>query len=166
MPDKKRVSGLGRGLSALLEEAMPADANAPGVTRLTISDIHANPAQPRRHFNTDAMDELVTSVRAHGVLQPILVRDTANGRYEIVAGERRWRAAHTRPPLSTDAVHARRCCNDVTISVAEIETRGSASAMRAPKGQRRPRNVCSQALRAGCCPPRQPLEALARHTAP
>jgi ParB family chromosome partitioning protein len=94
MADKKRVSGLGRGLSALLEEAaMPVDASAPGVARLAIADIHANPAQPRRHFNPEAMDELITSVRAHGVLQPIMVRSLANGRYEIVAGERRWRAA-------------------------------------------------------------------------
>jgi ParB family chromosome partitioning protein len=94
MADKKRVSGLGRGLSALLEEAAtPRDANAPGVTRLAIADIRANPAQPRRHFNADAMNELVASVRVHGVLQPILVRDVADGRYEIVAGERRWRAA-------------------------------------------------------------------------
>jgi ParB family chromosome partitioning protein len=94
MADKKRVSGLGRGLSALLEEAAtPRDANAPGVTRLAIADIHANPTQPRRHFNADAMNELVASVRVHGVLQPILVRDVADGRYEIVAGERRWRAA-------------------------------------------------------------------------
>lgn len=94
MIDKKRVSGLGRGLSALLEEArLPTDPNGPDVTRLAIADIGANPAQPRRHFNAEAMDELVTSVRAHGVLQPILVRSLANGRYEIVAGERRWRAA-------------------------------------------------------------------------
>ena len=94
MSDKKRVSGLGRGLSALLEEAaMPMDAGGPGVARLAIADIHANPAQPRRHFNAHAMDELITSVRAHGVLQPIMVRSLPTGRYEIVAGERRWRAA-------------------------------------------------------------------------
>ncbi|MBC7522770.1 MAG: ParB/RepB/Spo0J family partition protein [Sandarakinorhabdus sp.] len=94
MADKKRVSGLGRGLSALLEEAAtPIDANAPGVARLSIAEIHANPLQPRRHFVVEAMEELIASVRAHGVLQPILVRNVAGGRYEIVAGERRWRAA-------------------------------------------------------------------------
>jgi ParB family chromosome partitioning protein len=81
-------------LSALLEEAAaPIDANAPGVARLSIAEIHANPLQPRRHFVVEAMEELIASVRAHGVLQPILVRTVAGGRYEIVAGERRWRAA-------------------------------------------------------------------------
>lgn len=94
MAEKKRVSGLGRGLSALLEEAAPPiDANAPGVARLAVADIAPNPAQPRRHFDTGAMDDLNASVRAHGVLQPILVRPVPGGRYEIVAGERRWRAA-------------------------------------------------------------------------
>jgi len=94
MSEKKRVSGLGRGLSALLEEAAtPVDANAPGVARLSIADVVANPQQPRRQFTSDAMDELIASVRAHGVLQPILVRPIAAGRFEIIAGERRWRAA-------------------------------------------------------------------------
>jgi len=94
MFEKKRVSGLGRGLSALLEEAAtPVDANAPGVARLSIADVVANPQQPRRQFTSDAMDELIASVRAHGVLQPILVRPIAAGRFEIIAGERRWRAA-------------------------------------------------------------------------
>ena len=94
MAEKKRVSGLGRGLSALLEEAStPREANGPGVARLAIADIGANAAQPRRHFDTAAMDDLIASVRAHGVLQPILVRPIAGDRYEIIAGERRWRAA-------------------------------------------------------------------------
>ena len=94
MAEKKRVSGLGRGLSALLEEAAtPRDATAPGVARLAVADIAPNPHQPRRHFDTAAMDDLVASVRAHGVLQPILVRPVNDGRFEIIAGERRWRAA-------------------------------------------------------------------------
>ena len=98
MAEKKRVSGLGRGLSALLEEAAaPIDSNAPGVARLAVADIAANPHQPRRQFKPEAMDELIASVRAHGVLQPILVRPVAGKgaavRFEIIAGERRWRAA-------------------------------------------------------------------------
>ncbi len=94
MIDKKRVSGLGRGLSSLLEEAAnPGDANGAGVSRLAIADIIANPLQPRRTFTPEAMDELIASVKAHGVLQPILVRPLGTGRFEIVAGERRWRAA-------------------------------------------------------------------------
>ena len=94
MAEKKRVSGLGRGLSALLEEAAtPPDVNGPGVARLAVADIAANPSQPRRHFDAAAMDDLIASVKAHGVLQPILVRPVAGGRFEIIAGERRWRAA-------------------------------------------------------------------------
>jgi ParB family chromosome partitioning protein len=94
MAEKKRVSGLGRGLSALLEEAAtPPDANGPGVARLAVADIAANPHQPRRHFDAAAMDDLIASVKAHGVLQPILVRPVSGGRFEIIAGERRWRAA-------------------------------------------------------------------------
>lgn len=94
MAEKRRVSSLGRGLSALLEEAAaPIDSNAPGVARLAVADIAPNPHQPRRQFKPEAMDELIASVRAHGVLQPILVRPIAGNRFEIIAGERRWRAA-------------------------------------------------------------------------
>ncbi|MBB6227204.1 ParB family chromosome partitioning protein [Polymorphobacter multimanifer] len=94
MAEKKRMSGLGRGLSALLEEAS-SPAAAASATRLSLADIVANPTQPRRQFTVEAMAELVASVKAHGVLQPILVRPVADGRYEIVAGERRWRASQT-----------------------------------------------------------------------
>lgn len=92
MADIKRKSGLGRGLSALLEEAA-SPAAAATANRVAVADIMANPKQPRRHFAPDAMAELIASVKAHGVLQPILVRPLADGRYEIIAGERRWRAA-------------------------------------------------------------------------
>ncbi len=77
----------------LEEAALTADAAASGVARLAVSDIQGNPHQPRRFFAPEAMAELIESVRAHGVLQPILVRPIQTGRYEIVAGERRWRAA-------------------------------------------------------------------------
>jgi ParB family chromosome partitioning protein len=75
----------------LLEEA--ANPAAASSARISVADIIANPAQPRRQFDESAMADLVASVKAHGVLQPILVRGVAGGRYEIVAGERRWRAA-------------------------------------------------------------------------
>ncbi|MBV8971120.1 MAG: ParB/RepB/Spo0J family partition protein [Sphingomonadaceae bacterium] len=86
MPEKKR--GLGRGLSALMDEVAPTATR----TMLPLADIVANPRQPRRRFDPGAMEDLIESVQARGVLQPILVRP-AGGRYEIVAGERRWRAA-------------------------------------------------------------------------
>jgi ParB family chromosome partitioning protein len=88
MAEKKRV-GLGRGLSALMDEVTPAATR----TILPLADIVANPRQPRRRFDAAAMDELIASVRERGVLQPILVRPVGERRYEIVAGERRWRAA-------------------------------------------------------------------------
>jgi ParB family chromosome partitioning protein len=96
-PEKiKRPSGLGRGLSSLLGDIAPKPENgdgAAGTAALSIALIDANPKQPRQTFAVEALDELVQSVRLRGVLQPILVRPKPNGRYEIVAGERRWRAA-------------------------------------------------------------------------
>jgi ParB family chromosome partitioning protein len=93
MAEVKKKSGLGRGLSALLDDiAAPPSVDSPAVVRLAIADIAANPDQPRRHFDEAAMAELVASVRAHGILQPILVRPY-RGRHQIIAGERRWRAA-------------------------------------------------------------------------
>lgn len=89
--------GLGRGLSALLEEmgsAPPsAETDARSASLLPVASITANPTQPRRLFDEAALSELADSIRTRGVLQPILVRPMENGRYEIVAGERRWRAA-------------------------------------------------------------------------
>jgi len=89
--------GLGRGLSALLDEAGEGQASAPGEgTRdLPIELIHRNPDQPRRNFPAEEIAELEASIRDKGVLQPILVRPSpkTSGEYEIVAGERRWRAA-------------------------------------------------------------------------
>ena len=93
--------GLGRGLSALLgeqvAESAPVDgAAAPtGVTMAPIESLKPNPDQPRKTFNKDDLDELAASIRDKGVLQPILVRTQPgeDGVWQIVAGERRWRAA-------------------------------------------------------------------------
>ena len=90
MAEKKRM--LGRGLSALLEES--GGSAQPGERALVATmNIVPNPAQPRRRFDAAALDELTESVRLRGILQPILVRPLDHARYEIVAGERRWRAA-------------------------------------------------------------------------
>ncbi len=89
--------GLGRGLNALLEEMGSAAPGAAGEQKsamtLPIGMIEANPRQPRRQFDEAALNELADSIRVKGVLQPILVRPTTGGRYEIIAGERRWRAS-------------------------------------------------------------------------
>lgn len=92
-----RRGGLGRGLSALLEEMGSAPPTTSSEERsanlLPVASIMPNPTQPRRLFDEAALSELADSIRIKGVLQPILVRPTDGGRYEIVAGERRWRAA-------------------------------------------------------------------------
>jgi ParB family transcriptional regulator, chromosome partitioning protein len=100
-PLKKKM-GLGRGLDALLGEALRGDSMAAksnsdmgsrgqGVATLSVIDIRPNPDQPRRHFADEKLDELAASIAKHGVIQPIIVRPFQGG-YQIVAGERRWRA--------------------------------------------------------------------------
>lgn len=82
----------------------PATAASDGPRSLPIDLVQRNPGQPRKHFDEGELTELANSIRTHGVLQPILVRPIAGGKYEIVAGERRWRAAqraglHTIPAV-------------------------------------------------------------------
>ena len=88
MPKPKR--GLGKGLEALFADNDTADV---AVSTLQIGEIEPNSEQPRREFSPEALDSLAASIREHGVLQPLVVRPRPNGRYQIVAGERRWRAA-------------------------------------------------------------------------
>jgi ParB family chromosome partitioning protein len=88
-PDHPR-RGLGRGLEVLVGGLEPA---ASELLELPVDAIHANPRQPRRRFDGEAGSGLAESVRRQGVIQPLLVRPRAAGGYEIVAGERRWRAA-------------------------------------------------------------------------
>ncbi len=101
-PLKKKM-GLGRGLDALLGEALRgdpssarasgnADPRSLGVMTIAVAEIRPNPDQPRRHFSDDKLNELAASIAKHGVIQPIVVRPFNDG-YQIVAGERRWRAA-------------------------------------------------------------------------
>lgn len=86
-----RPSGLGRGLGALIPSDVTDDADATFQT-VAVSSIHANKYQPREHFDEETLDSLTNSVRELGVLQPLLVRRDGDG-YELIAGERRWRAA-------------------------------------------------------------------------
>ncbi|MEZ0312717.1 MAG: ParB/RepB/Spo0J family partition protein [Myxococcota bacterium] len=85
-------AALGRGLAALIPGAAPTTPAPAGLRALPIERVHPNRSQPRKHFEADALAELVESVKTRGVLQPIIVRRLGDG-YEIVAGERRWRAA-------------------------------------------------------------------------
>ena len=88
----KKPSGLGRGLSALLGDDV-MNAGAQGVTTVPIAEVESNSAQPRKYFDEAALAELAESIRRHGILQPLTVRKLSSGYYQIIAGERRWRAA-------------------------------------------------------------------------
>ncbi len=85
--------GLGRGLDALLADNAIEEKAPSGVTVLKISDVEPNRKQARTQFDENALLELADSIGRHGILQPIAVRRKANGFYEIIAGERRWRAS-------------------------------------------------------------------------
>lgn len=84
-----KKGGLGRGLDALFNENA---ADEKGVVTLRLSEIEPNRNQPRTSFDEDALTELADSIQKHGLIQPIVVRPTSSGVYQIVAGERRWRA--------------------------------------------------------------------------
>jgi ParB family transcriptional regulator, chromosome partitioning protein len=89
-----RRSGLGRGLGALIpSEAAASDSGPLRFTEIPVSGIVSSPHQPRRGFDEDTLAALTASVRELGILQPVLVRPLGDDRYELVAGERRWRAA-------------------------------------------------------------------------
>ena len=80
--------GLGRGFEVLL-----GGPSTPELAHLPVESIHPNPKQPRRRFDSEAASGLAESIRAQGLIQPVLVRPRPDGGYELIAGERRWRAA-------------------------------------------------------------------------
>lgn len=87
-----KVKGLGRGLDALFSDNTFPETFSENHSTLKIYDIEPNKEQPRRNFDEESIAELASSISVHGLLQPILVRPKSNGLYEIIAGERRWRA--------------------------------------------------------------------------
>ena len=126
-PLKKRPMGLGRGLSALLGEieseasvaADGAPSSANGIRLVDVSALKPHPTQPRRHFDDEALDELAQSIKMRGVLQPIIVRIVNSG-YQIVAGERRWRAAQ-RAGIHQVPVIVKELDEAATLEIALIE---------------------------------------------
>ena len=89
-----KFKGLGRGLSALMGD-IPQDnvQTKSSSEKIPIHFVYANPSQPRKNFNQELLNELSESIKEQGIIQPILVRKKSEDKYEIVAGERRWRAA-------------------------------------------------------------------------
>jgi ParB family transcriptional regulator, chromosome partitioning protein len=110
---------LGRGLSSLLGEDTKIEDNALAVNELDIDLIDPNPQQPRTRFTDKALDELTQSILANGVVQPIVVRQNG-GRYQIIAGERRWRAAQ-HAGLRRIPVVAREVSDDKLLELALVE---------------------------------------------
>lgn len=84
-----KKGGLGRGLDSLFNENATDEG---GIITVNLNDIEPNRAQPRKDFDEGALSELAESIAEHGLIQPIVVKPTTNGRYSIIAGERRWRA--------------------------------------------------------------------------
>lgn len=123
MSGAKKHSGLGRGLDALLGDApaLREEQSAPRPrASLPIEFLAPNPDQPRRVFAEDSLEELAQSIRARGLLQPILVRPRGADRFEIVAGERRWRAAQ-RAGLHDVPVVIRELADEAASEIALIE---------------------------------------------
>ena len=88
----KRPSGLGKGLGALLgDDVMKTESS--GSLSLPISQVESYSGQPRNHFDEESLQELADSITEHGIIQPLTVRKLSSGYYQIIAGERRWRAA-------------------------------------------------------------------------
>lgn len=103
MSHQKQKRGLGRGLSALLADE-PSREVLDQATRIPVSKIMPNRFQPRTRFDHAELHQLIASVRREGVLMPILVRPMGDGAYELIAGERRWRAAQAAGLLEIPAV--------------------------------------------------------------
>jgi ParB family transcriptional regulator, chromosome partitioning protein len=126
MMNEKRKA-LGRGLDSLLPGrasatpiAMPATQAAGSAQEVPVDHIDANPYQTRRRINEPALQELADSIRASGVVQPVVLRPTANGRFQIVAGERRWLASKRTGRTTIPAV-VRQISNEQAMEITIIE---------------------------------------------
>ena len=130
--------GLGRGLDAFFADQTGLSGEYSGISTVRLSEIEPNLSQPRKEFDEEALNELADSIAAHGVLQPLLVRPLKNGMYQIVAGERRWRAARI-AGLSEVPALIRELSDEETDQVALIENlqREDLNAVETAEGYRR-----------------------------
>lgn len=120
----KQPKGLGRGLDAIFGgDAIDLDAKLKPMSRMAeidIADIIPNPSQPRTQFDEEALDELADSIRQLGVIQPVTVRKADDGKYIIISGERRWRAAQ-RADLKTLPAYIREVDDETLYAMALVE---------------------------------------------
>lgn len=110
-------SGLGRGLGALIPDLEEGSEGTP--VQIPLEAITSNPYQPRRILDEEKLDELAASLREHGLIQPVVVRPSPEG-YQLVAGERRWRAAY-RAGFTTIPAFVRPCSDREMLEIALIE---------------------------------------------
>jgi len=116
----KKYQTLGRGLDALLSTDEVETGGSSSINEIELSLIHANPNQPRREFDESALKELADSIREIGIIQPITLRKLDDGTYEIIAGERRWRASHI-AGLTTIPAYIRTADDENVMEMALIE---------------------------------------------
>ena len=115
----KKLGGLGRGLDSLFADNSVDELNS-SVNKLRIMEIEPNRDQPRKDFDEKSLSELAESIEQHGVLQPLVVRPLTNGGYQLVAGERRWRAARI-AGLTEVPVVIKELTDEEVIEIAMIE---------------------------------------------
>ena len=117
---KKFGPALGRGLDALISTEEVRTEGSSTINEVEISLIDRNPNQPRREFDEEALQELADSITEIGIVQPITLRELENGRYQIIAGERRWRASQ-KAGLKTIPAYIRTASDENVMEMALIE---------------------------------------------
>lgn len=117
---KKRYPVLGRGLDALISTGEVHAGGSSSINEVEIEKIKANPNQPRREFDAEALEELAESIRQIGIIQPITLRKMEDGTYQIIAGERRWRASQM-AGLTTIPAYVRTADDEKMMQMALVE---------------------------------------------
>ena len=120
MSGKSKMPAFGRGLDALISSEEPIIGGSTSVGEIDIDRIDANPNQPRREFDDVALGELAESIKQIGIIQPITLREMPGGRYQIIAGERRWRAGQ-RAGLKTIPAYIRSADDENMMQMALVE---------------------------------------------
>lgn len=120
MPVRKKYNALGRGLDALLSTDEVKTDGSSTINEVDIDKIVANPNQPRREFNQEALQELANSIKEIGIIQPITLRQMPDKTFQIIAGERRWRASQM-VGLKTIPAYIRTISDDNVMEMALVE---------------------------------------------
>lgn len=121
MAVKKKYPALGRGIDALIDTQDEVRTSGSGsINEVPVDRIQANPDQPRHEFDETALDELAESIRQLGIVQPITLRKMENGTYQIIAGERRWRASK-KAGLKTVPAYIRTADDEAMMQMALVE---------------------------------------------